>query len=72
MEGSLLAMGRVKTLAGCMASNVVFMAASWLLLKDGTLKGVWCMFSAMHAFYTSLMLAMVAQEFFLRSHHSLK
>jgi Na+-driven multidrug efflux pump len=63
MEGSLLAMGRVRALAGCMASNVLFMAGSWLLLRDGTLKGVWCMFSAMHAFYASFMLVIVVQEF---------
>ena len=63
LEGSLLAIGRVRDLVLAMASNVAFMLLGWWVLhvKGGeSLKGVWTVFSGMHSFYAAVMLAMVA------------
>ena len=61
LEGSLLAIGRVKSLVYAMASNVLFMLCGWYLIHtlDYSLRGVWCMFSGMHSFYALVMLAMI-------------
>ena len=64
LEGSLLAIGRVRSLVGAMASNVGFMVAGWYLLVhrwDYSLRGVWTMFSGMHAFYALTMLALIGK-----------
>ena len=64
-EGSLLAAGQVTSLAYAMLCNVAFMALGWAAIVSRgvmTLGGVWWVFSAMHCFYTAVMLALLARS----------
>ncbi|QDZ18317.1 hypothetical protein A3770_01p08350 [Chloropicon primus] len=55
LEGSLLAIGRVKDLVKAMALNVLFIVCGGYLVQDSSLQWVWWVFCGMHTFYAATM-----------------